>query len=106
MQSKTQISKISDLKVGEYYYLCFVEDARFARKCKLIAIINESVEFKETGKTELYVEFPNSTNLVFCQEIGIGKTKMEARKNYGRFKYEKNESFSNSAEEVSKCHTF
>jgi hypothetical protein len=86
------IKKLSDLLIGETYYLCFVKDARFAKKAKLLAFINESTNLN-SDKTELYVEVFQgnkvvSTNLVYAHEIGIGKTKLEARKNYGKFNFE------------------
>lgn len=95
-----KIEKISDLEVGRDYFVCLVKDARFARKCKLIAIINENQEFPNNFKTELYLEFRKSSNLVYCQDIGIGNTKIEAKSNYSKFKYEANKSFSNSYNRV------
>jgi hypothetical protein len=95
---KDPIKKISDLKPGNEYWMCFVRSATISRHCKLIAIINE----KKTpyGLTELYLEFRESTNLVFCEEIGIGNTRMEAKRNYGKFRYEEDPSFSDSFSEA------
>ncbi len=95
------INKISDLKVGEDYYLCFIKEAKFAKKCRLIGIINENCEHPDNGRTELYLKLLRSTNLVYCEEIGIGETKIEAKNNYGKFKYEQNDNFSNSFKKVS-----
>ena len=69
--------KISDLKIGNEYYVCFTDDARMARKCKLL-----SVNIQELNESELEIEFSDGINLVFCNEIGIGATKMEAKANY------------------------
>lgn len=82
-----KIEKLSDLVVGENYFFCFVQDGRFAKPCKLLAIVNE-----EPGRTELYLENTSDryigTNLVYAQEIGIGYTKQEAVENYGEFTFE------------------
>lgn len=94
------VKKISDLVINETYYLLFVNDGRFAKKIKLLGIINENVEYNDVKRTELYFETAKSRNLAFFGEIGIGKTKLEAKSNYGKFKYENNELFSDSYEKV------
>ena len=85
-----RITKISDLIIDNEYYLCISDKPSKYYKVKLLAIINE---FEVTGHTELYVEDKTGTNLYYFCEIGIGNTRPEAKKNYGRFNYEKNEKF-------------
>jgi hypothetical protein len=87
------ITQLSQLSKGGQYYVCFGPQAKLAKRIKLIGIINEEINFK-SDKTELYFEMfwsktRSSTNLVYAQEIGIGMTKLEAKKNYGKFNYEK-----------------
>ncbi len=96
-----KITKISDLVVGEYYYLCFVKGAK-PKKSQLLAIINET-----GGITEIYalIKFPKnsgtmSTNLLYAREIGLGNTEQEAKDNYGKFDFEENPNFSTSFESV------
>jgi hypothetical protein len=95
------MKKISDLIIGKEYFVCLVQDARFAKKYKLLAIIND----KDNGdkkKTELHIEHSKGTNILFFHEIGIGRTKMEAKNNFGKFLYEDNPSFSSSYSDVRK----
>ena len=90
------MKKISDLKVNQVYFLTFVNDARYAKKAKVLAIINEDSEFKDTGRTEIYFALKNGTHLAWTEEIGIGNSRKEAKSNYGKFKYEKHDSFDRS----------
>lgn len=87
------ITKISDLSIGQTYYICFVKNIRYAKKAKLIGIINETRNFL-SNKTEFYLEISEKNkstfyNLVFAKEIGIGETKIEAKNNYGKFTFER-----------------
>ena len=91
-----KINKISDLQVGSEYYIAFGET--FIKKMKLLGIINE--EEIESNETELYVGDKDGTNLLYFSEIGIGTTRQEAKRNYGKFQYENNPNFSNSFKEV------
>ena len=95
------INKISDIIIGEEYLILLTDDKKYARKCVVRAIINE----KDFGKTEIYVDLFEqgkwtSSNLLYFCEIGIGKTKKEALKNYGRFDYESNPNFKTSFENL------
>lgn len=92
----TKITKISDLKVGETYFFCLEKGTRFAKMGKLIAIINDVFNGHVCDKTELYIDFGTSTNLLYAHEIGFGYSKIEALLNYGKFCFEANEKFSNS----------
>ena len=90
---KNKIEKISDLEIGETYYVCLVKNLKFVRTAKLLGLVNETVKFK-SDKTEIYLDLNrdknNSTrNLLYVFEIGIGNTKTEAFNNYNKFKYEK-----------------
>lgn len=96
-----KITKISDLVVGQYYYLCFTKGAK-PKKSQILAIINETAGF-----TEIYalIKFPKnlgsmSTNLLYACEIGLGNTEQEAKDNYGKFNFEENPNFSTSFESV------
>jgi len=97
---KYKIEKISDLIVGNYYYLIFNSrlDARYAKRYKLLGIINE---FND-GNTELYFESKTGNNLVYACEIGIGNNKKESVLNFGKLKFEKIESAYNNLDELRK----
>lgn len=99
------INKLSDIQVGKEYDLYVVKAKRLARKAVVHGLINESVEFPPTGKTEIYLSIYrrgklNSCNLFYASEIGLGETKDEAFRNYGRFRYEENDAFDKSYDEV------
>jgi len=102
----TKITKISDLKVGETYFFCLAKGIRFAKKGKLIAIINEEFNSHVSELTELYIDFGTSTNLLYAHEIGFGNTKIEAVANYGKFVFEANKEFSDSFRLASYKHRF
>ncbi len=98
------INKISDIKIGQDYIILLINDKKFARKCIVKAIINETKEFS-SDKTEIYVDIFQrgkwySSNLLYFSEIGIGENKEEALKNYNRFSFENNPNFSRSFEDV------
>lgn len=98
------INKISDLSIGQTYYLCFIKNEKFANKVKLLAIINETESFV-SNKTEIYVELYErnklvSNNLFYAQEVGIGNTKLEAKNNYAKFKYEQTHNSINSLKKL------
>lgn len=90
---KKQIKKISDLEIGQEYFIAFGK--HYIKKMWLIAIINE-----EPDRTELYVENKHGSNLLYFIEIGVGTTRQEARENYGRFNYEYNTQFANSIKDL------
>lgn len=86
------VNKLSDLKIGETYFMCFMPERKYAKEAVLISIINEQIEFNSED-TELYVSVKRSNritsfHLVYACEIGIGSTKKESVMNYGRFKKE------------------
>ena len=84
------IKKLSDLSIGETYYLCIVKDSKLAKKAKLLAFVNEKVKF-DSEKTELYLDVTKTDkvaplkHLYYAHEIGIGTTKLEAENNFGKF---------------------
>jgi len=91
--SDGKINKISDLILENPYWVCLVKDGRFAKLWYLHAIINETVDHPDSKLTELYFTHKRGGNLLYACEIGIGLSKREAAANYGKFKYEKNETF-------------
>lgn len=99
------INRLSDIKLGQQYNLCVVKDRRRARTAVVHGIINEEVAFPPNGKTEIYLSIFQqgkwkSSNLFYASEIGLGETKEEAYRNYGRFRFEEHESFNKSIAEV------
>ncbi len=97
------INKISDIEIGKEYYILFIDSIKFAKKCIVRSIINESVEFK-SKETELLIDvYKNNSkfrNRVKINSIGIGSDKNEALKNYQRFKYEFNEDFKETTQRI------
>lgn len=86
-----KFNSLSQINKEEDYFICLIKDARFARKSKVLEIINET-KFGKPKSTELLIRiYKNgkaiSTNLLYAKEIGIGYTKKEARDNYGRFEF-------------------
>jgi hypothetical protein len=101
---KNKIEKISDLEIGETYYVCLVKNIKLVRTAKLLGLVNETVKFK-SDKTEIYLDLyrdkNNPTrNLLYVFEIGIGNTKLEAFNNYNKFKYEKLKNETNDFEKL------
>lgn len=99
------INKLSDIRVGKEYHLYVVKEKRLARKAVVHGLINETVAFPPNGKTEIYLSIYrrgrlNSCNLFYASEIGLGETKEEAFRNYGRVRHEENDAFDNSYDEV------
>jgi len=90
------IYKLSDIIPKAYYHVCFVGNYKETIKMRFMGFINEH----ENGYTELYLVHKHGGNLCFAVEIGIGNTKEEAIKNYGKFKYENIKSAYNNLNEL------
>ncbi len=98
-----KINKLSDLLSGETYFICFGTSGSYVPKAKFKGFINEQILYISKS-TELHFHVFAGKGLsiqsyVFANEIGVGKTKSEAIKNYGRFKFEDISYASRSMEE-------
>ena len=80
------VNSVTDLVIGNEYYLMNVgDDARFAIKVILKDIDYPSKVHPELSQIE--VSHPKYVMMVFdTWRIGIGETRKEAVKNFGRFK--------------------
>lgn len=88
----TTIKKLSDLLVGETYFVCFGSSGSYVPKAKFKGFINERKLFISLS-TELHFHILEKKGLsmdsyISANEIGIGKTRLEAIKNYRKFKFE------------------
>lgn len=72
---KIEIMEIIELKINEYYFMAWSKKG----KCEEIRLLGA---VKENDLIALYVGAKNGTSMLYLSEIGIGKTKPEARKNY------------------------
>lgn len=88
----TAIKKLSDLLPGETYFIYFGRPGAYVPKAKLKRFINEQKGYvPRSTELHLYIFEKNGLSkesYVFADEIGIGKTRSEAIKNYRKFKYE------------------
>lgn len=92
------INKLSDIKIGREYDFFLVKNRQRPRRAIVHALINESEDYPDVHKTEVYVTIfygrgKRSQNLLYASEFGIGETREEAFLNYGRLKYEAHPSF-------------
>lgn len=98
------IEKLSDLEIGQIYYLWFFKDSKKAKRIKFLGLLNETVAFK-SDRSEVYFEILKgksfeSRNLTYANEVGIGSTPNNAKMNYGKFNYEETEKAFNNYEKM------
>ena len=74
------IKKISDVLVNTKYFIALSEDSENVKKGKILEI--KKYEFNSMD-LELRIEF-DTQSLLKLSEIGIGKTKASAKKNYSK----------------------
>lgn len=98
-----RINKLSDLLSGETYFICFGTSGSYVPKAKFKGFINERELFVSESTELHFLVFAGKglsiQSYVFANEIGVGKTKSEALKNYSRFKFENISYASSSMEE-------
>lgn len=82
------IKKLSDLVVGEEYFVCWARSPNLYHRIKLLGFVNAL----GSGNTEIYFQTPpknwKSNKYCFVHEIGIGVTRREAKSNFGQLKFE------------------
>jgi hypothetical protein len=79
--SNISVSKLSDLTIGQTYWIIFFyPSAKHAKKCKFLGTENVHSNYPEIN-----IRMYDSNATFYLNEIGIGTTKAEAKQNYGKF---------------------